>query len=128
LLSVELQLDGEEPVLRDDLSLQYGSLCDFALKRVINQNASRLRTLRVESGYGWAEHHKDWYQLGSELVVDEAEFAEAFSFLNDPTVAGALDVLLDEVTEEFIERYLPADLFEDFSCTFYVQQEPEKSG
>ena len=128
LLAVEMELEGEEPVLRDDLSTQYGSLCDFALKRIINLKASRLRSLRVEAGYGWAEHHKDWYQLGSEFVVDEAEFDEAFSFLNDPTVAGALDALLDEVTEEFIERHLPADLFEDFSCSFYVQQEPEERG
>lgn len=128
LRGVELELKGEEPVLRDDLSAQYGSLCDFALKRVINQNASRLRTLHVESGYGWAEYHKDWYQLGSEFVVDETEFDEAFSFLNDPTVAGALDALLEDVTEEFIERHLPADMFEDFSCSFYVQQKPEKPG
>jgi hypothetical protein len=39
-----------------------------------------------------------------------------------------LDALFDEVTEEFIERHLPADLFEDFSCSFYVQPRPEKTG
>ena len=87
-----------------------------------------MRTLHVESGYGWAEHHKDWYQLGSEFIVDETECDEAFSFLNDPAVAAVLDALLAEITQEYIDRYLPADLFEDFSCAFYVQQKPEKKG
>ncbi len=125
---VEMELQGEEPVLRDDLSDQYGSLCDFALKRLINQNHAGLRTLRVESGYGYAEHHKDWFRLGSELVVEESEYDAALSFLSDPRVAGVLDALLAEVSEEFMKRHLPSNLFEEISCSFYVLEKPEKIG
>ena len=60
--------------------------------------------------------------------MDEAEFEQAFSFLNDPTVAGVLDAHLDEVTQEFIDRHLPADLFEEFSCSFYIQPRPQTPG
>jgi hypothetical protein len=124
----EMELKDENAVLRDELSDQYGSLCDFALKRVIKQNRAGLRTLRVESGYGYAEHHKDWFRLGAEFVVDESEYEQAFSFLADPIVAGALDALLDEMNEEFVERHLRADLFDEISCSFHVMQKPEKSG
>jgi hypothetical protein len=124
----EVELDEEDPVLRDDLSDAYGSLCDFALKRVINQNRSRLRTLRVVSGYGYAEHHKDWFRLGAEFVVDELEYEEAFLFLSDPTITGMLDALLEKVNEEFIERHLPGELFDESSCSFYLVEKPEKTG
>jgi len=128
LRPVEMKVPDEEPVLRDDLSDQYGGLCDFALKRVINRNHVALLTLRVESGYGYAEHHKGWLRLGAEFVVEESEYEKAYSFLSDPSVAGRLDAGLVKVSEEFVAKHLPADLFAQVSCSFYILQKPEQRG
>src|SRR5882724_6889436 len=97
---------------------------DFAVKLVLREAVSEVKTLRVEDGYGYAEHHKDWLRLGCELVVEEDEAEDAYSFLAEPTNAGILDDRFEAATEEFLQRHLSITIFDELSCSFYLLEEP----
>ena len=98
LRSFESHVEGEAPVVREDVAVHFASLCDFALKRLLHEEGSTIKTLRMESGYGYAEHHKDWLRLGCELMVEEEESDEAYAFLSEPANAGVLDSRIEAAT------------------------------
>lgn len=121
----ESHIEGEEPVIREELAAQFASLCDFGLKRLLREEGSEVKTLRVEDGYGYAEHHKDWLRLGCELMVEEEEADHAYSFLTEPTNAGIFDSRIEHATEEFLQKHLPSSMFNELSCSFYLLEKPK---
>ena len=110
--------------LRDEVAARFASLCDLALKQVLREAHCPLKTIRMESGHGYAEHHKDWLRLGCDIVVEEEEFDGAMSFLLQPENAGILNARIELATKEFIDRHFRAGVFDELSGSFYLLQEP----
>ena len=127
LLDFEMIAEDGERCLKDDVAERFASLCDFALKRTIREAQCQVKTLRVEVGYGYAEHHKGWMRLGCELMVEEEEADEAFTFLEDPENAGGLEVRLGGSTREFINHHFGMAVFPEVSCSFYLLDNPRQA-
>lgn len=123
----EVDVPDHEGDLRDEVGNRFASLCDLALKRVLREAHSPLKTIRVESGYGYAEHHKDWLRLGCEIIVEEEELHEAISFLQQPANAGIFDAGIEIATDEFIDGNFQEGVFGDLSCSFYLLEEPQNA-
>jgi len=109
--------------LRDDVCERFVSLCDFALQRLLRERSS-LKTVRIQDGYGYAEHHKDWLRLGCDVVVEDDELDRAIEFLEKPENAGVLDARFEAATQEFIDAHFPAGTFHELSCALYLLEEP----
>ena len=112
-----------ELCLKDELTERYASLCDLGLKRVLREVAPTLKTLRMEVGYSWVEHHKDWLRLGCELMVEKEEMDEAIEFLSDPGVTPRLERRLRDATKEFL-AVIQLPIFEEVSCAYYINEVP----
>ena len=112
--------------IRDDVCDRSSALCDFALQRVLRERSS-LRTVRVQDGYAYAEHHKDWLRLGCDIVLDDSELEDAIEFLEDPENAGLLDQRFEAATREFIDATFPAGTFPELSCALYLLEEPKST-
>jgi hypothetical protein len=123
----EVDVPDQEGDLRDEVGDRFASLCDLALKRVLREAQCPLKTIRVESGYGYAEHHKDWLRLGCGIVVEEEELDEALSFLQQPANAGIFDARIEVATKEFIDGNFREGLFGELSCSFYLLEEPQNA-
>jgi hypothetical protein len=119
--------DPDDVHIREDIAEAFASLCDLGLKRTLHDQHSGIATLRVEIGYAYAEHHKDWLRLGCELMVEEDEVDASISFLLEPQNAALFEARLRQATMEFVRQHLNASLFAQFSSSFHLLENAEKA-
>jgi hypothetical protein len=117
--------DPDDVHIREDIAEAYASLCNLGLKRTLHDQHSGIATLRVEIGYAFAEHHKDWLRLGCELMVEEDEVDASISFLLEPQNAALFEARLDQATKEFVAQHLNASLFAQISSSFHLLENAE---
>jgi hypothetical protein len=119
--------DPDDVHIREDIAEAYASLCDLGLKRTLHDQHSEIATLRIEIGYAYAKHHKDWLRLGCELMVEAEEVDPSMTFLLEPQNAALFEDRLNQATTEFVRQHLGASLFAQISSSYHLLENAEKT-
>ena len=117
--------DPDDIHIREDIAEAYASLCDLGLKRTLRDQHSKIATLRIEIGYAYAEHRKDWLRLGCELMVEAEEVDLSMTFLLDPQNAALFEDRLSQATTEFVRQHLSAAIFAQVSSSYHLLENAE---